>query len=105
MDQPNNTDSDYISIGCTVLFLNWLHFQLGHGWAQIVAAGGATLAETYKGLTGQASAWNDFQAAMQQYFPVGTQYKLTTDNPFPLNDAVAVGLIELDSSYSPSALL
>src|SRR5215469_17795128 len=46
-DWVNNTDptdTNYFSIGCSVLFLNWLRFQLNYSWTQIIAAGGPTLA-------------------------------------------------------------
>jgi hypothetical protein len=84
VDQTDATDTNYNSIGCSVLFLNWLRFQLNHSWAQIVAGGGATLAQTYKTLTGKTTAWVDFETFINAHFPVGKTYNLTTDNPFPL---------------------
>jgi len=86
-DFVNNTfpdDTDYPSIGCSVLFLNWLRFQLNYTWASIVAAGAGTLAGTYNNLTGKSTAWNDFNAIIDAHFPAGHQYKLKTDNPFPV---------------------
>src|SRR5260370_2978700 len=87
VDHTDATDTNYNSIGCAVLFLNWLRFELNHTWADIVAGGGATLAETYKGLTGKSTAWQDFNSVINAHFPVGRQYNLQTDNPFPLNGA------------------
>jgi hypothetical protein len=84
VDQTAPTDTDYNSIGCSVLFLNWLRFQLNHTWADIIAAGSGTLAATYKNLTGKATAWTDFQTVINAHFPVGKKYTLGTDNPFPL---------------------
>jgi len=84
VDHTEPTDTDYNSIGCSVLFLNWLRFQLPHTWADIVAAGGATLAATYKNLTGKTTGWHDFETVIIAHFPVGQQYHLGTDNPFPL---------------------
>jgi hypothetical protein len=84
VDQAAPTDTDYNSIGCSVLFLNWLRFQLDHSWADIVAASGATLADTYLGLTGKNTAWADFSDFMEAKFPSGQQYDLNTDNPFPV---------------------
>jgi hypothetical protein len=84
VDQTAPTDTDYTSIGCSVLFLNWLRFQLNHPWADIIAAGNGTLAGTYKNLTGQSTAWTDFHTIMDAHFPVGKKYKLGTDNPFPV---------------------
>jgi hypothetical protein len=84
VDQTAPTDTDYNSIGCSVLFLNWLRFQSNHSWADIIAAGSGTLAATYKNLTGKSTAWTDFQTLINAHFPVGKKYTLGTDNPFPL---------------------
>ncbi len=84
VDHTDPTDTSYPSIGCSVLFLNWLRFQLNYSWAKIIGAGAGTLAATYKNLTGNATGWNDFTAALNTKFPPGKKYNLTTDNPFPL---------------------
>jgi hypothetical protein len=77
-------DTDYNSIGCSVLFLNWLRYGLNYSWTKIIAAGGGTLEETYKGLTNNSTGWRDFEAVINKHFPTGRQYNLTTDNPFPV---------------------
>jgi hypothetical protein len=84
VDRAAATDRDYAAIGCSVLFLNWLQCQLKHDWSAIVAAGGATLAQTYRGLTAKATAWRDFRGVIDAQFPAGQLYDLGTDNPFPL---------------------
>ena len=84
VDETDPTDTNYQSIGCSVLFLNWLRFQLNHSWAEIVSSGGATLAETYNGLTAKTTAWADFETVINTHFPVGKTYRLKTDNPFPV---------------------
>jgi hypothetical protein len=84
VDHTYPSDIDYPSIGCSVLFLNWLRFELNHSWSNIVAAGAGTLAGTYKNLTGKSTAWQDFQAIINAHFPAGHQYNLKTDNPFPV---------------------
>jgi hypothetical protein len=84
VDHTDPTDTNYNSIGCSVLFLNWLRFQLNHSWTQIISSGGATLAQTYKGLTGKTTAWADFSSFISAHYPVGKTYHLNTDNPFPL---------------------
>jgi len=84
VDQTDPTDTNYNSIGCSVLFLNWLRFQLNHSWADIIAAGADTLGGTYLNLTGKNTGWADFQAVINAHFPAGQQYNLTTDNPFPV---------------------
>jgi hypothetical protein len=78
------TDRSYISIGCSVLFLNWLHYQMGYSWRQVVAAGGPTLAETYTNLTGALDGWARFKALMTQVFPPGTPANTPTDDPYPV---------------------
>lgn len=82
VDRTDPTDTNYKSIGCAVLFLNWLRFQLNHSWNEIVSSGGATLAGTYNKLTGKTTAWPDFMSAINARFPVGKRYRLKTDNPF-----------------------
>jgi hypothetical protein len=84
VDHTEPTDTDYNSIGCSVLFLNWLRFQLNHPWAAIIAAGSGTLAGTYKNLTGKSTAWADFEAIINAHFPAGKKYNTGIDNPFPL---------------------
>lgn len=78
------TDRNYVSIGCAVLFLFWLRYQLGFTWNQICTAGGTTLAQTYQKLTGRTDALVQFKALLQAKFPEGTPCGLTTDNPYPL---------------------
>jgi hypothetical protein len=86
-DWVNNTDAsdrNYVSIGCSVLFLNWLRFQLGFSWTQIIAAGAPTLGQVYTNLTGRADAFDRFSAHLEANYPYGTDSGLTTDQPFPL---------------------
>ncbi len=84
VNKTDPTDVNYFSIGCSVLFLNWLRFQLSFSWAQIVAAGTPTLAGTYKNLTGRDDGFTTFKALVDQVFPPGQPSNLATDNPFPL---------------------
>src|SRR6266446_5867412 len=84
VDHTDPTDTNYNSIGCATLFLNWLRFQLNHSWRDIIAAGGATLGATYKNLTSKTTGWKDFLAVIDAKFPTGKQYNLSTDNPFPV---------------------
>jgi hypothetical protein len=78
------TDVNYFSIGCSVLFLNWMRFQLNRSWTDIIAAGAPTLAETYKNLTGNNDGLSRFMQLITQNFPPGQPSGVTTDNPFPL---------------------
>ena len=84
INKTEHTDTNYFSIGCSVLFLNWLRFQLNFSWTQIIAAGAPTLAGTYKNLTGKNDGYATFKALIDQKFPPGKPSKLTKDNPFPL---------------------
>jgi len=43
VNQTDPSDTNFVSTGCAVLFLNWLHYQLGYDWTAIVGAGGPTL--------------------------------------------------------------
>lgn len=84
VDNTEQTDTDYVSIGCATLFLNYLHYQLGKSWSDIVQAGGSTLAETYSKLTGASDAFSSFSTLLQSRFPQGTPSGLQNDNPFPI---------------------
>jgi hypothetical protein len=92
INNTEGTDQDYVSIGCAVLFLNWMRFQLGYSWTQIIAAGASTLAQTYQNLTGQTDGYALFMALMDRTYPRGTPSGLTTDNPFPLQDVAYTGV-------------
>jgi len=92
INNTEGTDQDYVSIGCAVLFLNWMRFQLGYSWTQIIAAGDSTLAKTYQNLTGQTDGYALFMALMDRTYPRGTPSGLTTDNPFPLQDVAYTGV-------------
>src|SRR5580704_4927294 len=83
VDNTGSTDQDAVSTGCATLFLNWLHYELGYSWRQIISAGAGvgTLGATYAKLTSRP---NMFFAQVQARFPVGTPCGLTGDNAFPL---------------------
>jgi len=84
VDQTEPTDGDAVATGCGTLFINWLRFQLGFTLAQIVTAGGATLAQTYNALTGRSDGWANFIALVNSRFAAGQDGGLTNDNPFPI---------------------
>jgi hypothetical protein len=58
------TDRNPVSTGCGMIFLDWL-FSLGHSFSQVTQAAAPTLAGVYQNLTGNATAWQDFNAALQ----------------------------------------
>jgi hypothetical protein len=86
VDNTDPTDSNYVSIGCSVLFLWWLKDELGHNWGQIAFAGAATLAQTYANLTGKPKnqAWPTFIAAVNKKWPPGKPSGVKFDNTWGL---------------------
>ena len=84
VDKTDRTDTNYFSIGCSVLFLNWMRFQLNYSWEQIIQAGAPTLGQTYRNLTGRNNGWDSFKTLIDEKFPVDRPSGVTTDNPFPL---------------------
>jgi hypothetical protein len=88
VNQTLPADRDPQANGCAVLFLNYLRYQLGYSWNAIVAAGGATLQQTYSTLTGDAGdPFPAFMNLLQSQYPAGVASNLATDNPFPLQAA------------------
>lgn len=88
VNRTDPTDSNPLSTGCAVLFLNYLHYQLNYRWRDIVAAAGPNLSVTYLRLTGDArNPFPAFAALLAGKFPVGSQAVLETDNPFPIQAA------------------
>lgn len=84
VDHTFGGDTDAAANGCSVLFLNWLRFQLNYSWAQIVGAAAPTLGETYAKLTGKNDGFKRFETLLNGRFPKGQPSGLTTDNPFPI---------------------
>jgi hypothetical protein len=95
-------DTDAVSNGCSVLFLNYLHDQLHFGWSDIAQSGGATLAETYQRLTGQSDAFGPFAALLAQNFSPGQPSGVVGDNVFPL-PAVSFRLRQRLQGVTPAA--
>jgi hypothetical protein len=84
------TDRTAAGNGCAVLFLHYLHFQLGFSYDKISQAAAPTLAGTYKALTGKKAPFAEFAALLEKRFPRGQRADLATDNPFPINEASPV---------------
>jgi|SRR5579863_577303 len=74
VSKTEQTDGDAISTGCAIVYLYWMQ-SLGYTAAQLAGAGGATLADNYKTLTGKSTAYQDLLAAV-------SNLTVTTDNPF-----------------------
>lgn len=84
VDHNLPSDTNAAANGCSVLFLNWLRFQLDRSWTQIVEAAAPTLGQTYARLTGKNDGFKQFETLINQHFPKGQPSGLTTDNPFPI---------------------
>ena len=84
VNNTDPTDTNFVSTGCAVLFLNWLRYQLNFQWSDTVAAGALTLGQTYTKLTGRNDAFEQFSPLLQRAYPIGNPSGLSTDNPFPL---------------------
>jgi hypothetical protein len=70
-------DQDNVANACSTLFLFWLHSRLGYSWAAIVHAGGRTLGDACRTLSGRAGeqGFADFVAACRA-FAVGAQLQV-----------------------------
>lgn len=85
VDHNDHTDQNPVSIGCAVLFLNYLHSQLGASWLDIVTHGRDTLGETHRALVNTASTgWPEFSAMLAARFPMRKPSRVKGDNVFPL---------------------
>jgi len=84
----NNTtkgDTEPVSYGCSLLFLNYIESQLGLPMREFLLAGGQNLADRYHNLTKLSD--DPFQAMnslLLAHFP--KTVSLATNNPFPLYD-------------------
>jgi len=98
VDNDEQTDQDGISYGCAALFLNYLAYQLGYKWTDIIAAialpPNNTLGYTAM-LLGAPTAYTDFVALLMANFPSGNLYPAGTpfteqiDDIFPLGPITA----------------
>ena len=77
-----SSDSNVDSYGCAILFLYFLHTQLGHPIQSIIQAGGDTLERTYQNLTGNSGGYNAMLQILSPLFPSNSWPGLQTDNPF-----------------------
>jgi hypothetical protein len=87
VDATEQTDQDFVSIGCGTLFLNYLAHQLLIDWQTIVAAAAPTLGQMASNL-GLHDAWNSFNGLLEHYFPSAVSVLLPDDDPFPLGHVI-----------------
>jgi len=83
VDNTDPLDTNPLSIGCAVLFLNWMNAKLGIPWGRIARAGGETLEDTHAAIAGDRQGWTKFKSEIDARFPPGKASGLKTDNPFP----------------------
>jgi len=84
VDHNDPSDRNPQSTGCAVLFLNYLHYQLGYDWRSVVAHPGPTLAASYRALQNRDDGWEEFSTLLARHYPPGRYARVTTDNVFPL---------------------
>lgn len=83
VNQNLQSDTDPLSNGCAVLFLNYLHDKLGYSWQRICQSPAPDLAGTYQRLTGDANdPFPQFKSLLDSMYPPGRPCNLTTDNPW-----------------------
>src|SRR5262249_33987448 len=86
IDKTEDTDGNYVSFGCGIVFLYYLISQRGYPLPEIIAKGGTPFEETYRNLTGRAGAWKEFRSLLDLYFPAAFSNIVspTSDDLFPL---------------------
>jgi hypothetical protein len=81
----DNTDTNKFSYGCALLFIYYLHSQLGFSMRGIVSAAADTLEDVYTNLTKDHNGFAPFSALLLARFPLGSASTETgSENPFPL---------------------
>jgi NAD(P)-dependent dehydrogenase (short-subunit alcohol dehydrogenase family) len=70
--------------GAAVLFLNYLHFQLGFSWAEIARTASPSLAALALRLTGSDEHPSAFRSLLADRCPPDRPSGLLSDNPFPI---------------------
>jgi hypothetical protein len=71
--------------GGAVLFLNYLHYQLGFSWTEIASRPEATLGTLSRRLTGTDQEPARFEALLRENLPPGRPTRMLGDNPFPMS--------------------
>ncbi len=81
----DNTDSNEVSYGCALLYLNYLLYQLGYSLSSIICDQSPTLSGIYRNLTKKADSLTEFLKLINTNFPAGKIYTNVPNNPFPLS--------------------
>jgi hypothetical protein len=82
IDHNDPTDTGKYSVGCSVLFLNWLHAVEGQPWSDIARTAGTNLGETFKRLSPREDGWTKFSHYVSERWRPGQPSGVTSDNPF-----------------------
>jgi len=81
-------DRDPVANGGALLFLNWLRWELGYSWQQIINAPGDCLDAVYHSLTGATDSYTQLTTVLDSNgMTAGTFFP---DNPFPLGWMIAL---------------
>lgn len=92
ISKDQGSDQDYDSIGCSMLYIDWMR-KLGYSIEAIIQAGepNGTLASNYAALTGKppGQAFVDFKAAVAQVNINANNPFGIPDSPYPLGGAPA----------------
>ena len=83
IDTTENTDKDFVSIGCGVMFIYYLMSEFNFSIDSVIAAAGTTFEELFQNLTGTSGAWSAFSNTVDAYFPIGTTYQPASDDILP----------------------
>jgi hypothetical protein len=96
VSNTDDSDTDWVSFGCGILFIDYLRYQLGIPLDDIVPAGGDTLAETSERVRRKSAsgAFKEFDDLIERHMPRATRGRLgrnivKLDNIFPLYDPPA----------------
>jgi hypothetical protein len=79
------TDGNFVSFGCSLLFLYYLRSQLGFSMRAVIRADEPSLEGVFSSLTLDRGGFATFSAVLERTFPAGTACGLAgSANPFPL---------------------
>jgi hypothetical protein len=98
-NNPDDHQPD-ATTGCTTCFIYYLYGQLNFSINAIIAAGGGTLTDVYRNLTGKSDAWSSFSALVNQFYPPGVPYSLTSDAIFPVANLYYIDKVQLPAGAS-----
>ena len=91
VDNTDDSDNNKFSYGCALLFIYYLHSQLGFSMRAIVQAADKTLEGVYTNLTQDHDGFSFFSALLLARFPLGAASGLQgSENPFPLPSATVL---------------